>query len=112
MPLVLHRELLAISRKGGQLTVKGDILVEWDHRVERCATQEGDEVSAYGKEDEDDIDWTRQLVSMGLQATHCAKLEQRLVRGLISAQSERREHYGPKVQPNVALAVTKLSLRS
>jgi hypothetical protein len=65
---VSHRELVKVDHMGEDVHdgaddngpgcgyVQGDILVKGDDLVKRGAAEEGDEVAADGKEDEDDID--------------------------------------------------------
>jgi hypothetical protein len=42
------------DRPSGGL-VEGDVLVKGDDLIERCATEEGNEIAADGEEDEDDV---------------------------------------------------------
>jgi len=46
----------ADNNRPGSGLVEGNILVKGDDLVERCATEEGDELASDGEEDEDDID--------------------------------------------------------
>jgi hypothetical protein len=83
--------------------VEGDVFVEGDDVVQRCPSEERDEVTANREEDEDDVDVQNESGGSG---NGCEDVPN------ASAGTHKflSDNYAPKVMPNVALAPTRLSL--
>ena len=83
-----------------------DVPVERNDRVQRCSSEERDEVPAYGKQDEDYVDC---LVNEICTWTYCEGLVLRLLQSLSFSYYYGKVMDIPNDQPNVPLALLRLS---
>jgi len=86
--------------------MKINISIEWDNRVQRRSPEERDEVPAYGKQDEDYVDC---LVNEICTWTYCEGLVLRLLQSLSFSYYYGKVMDIPNDQPNVPLALLRLS---
>jgi hypothetical protein len=91
--------------EGGWLTVKIDVPIEWDDRVQRRSSEERDEVPAYREQDEDNVDY-HQIYRC---PTYYEGLGPKLLQSLHISLYYGNGMAIPNDQPNVPLALLRLS---
>jgi hypothetical protein len=86
--------------------MKIDVPIEWDNRVQWRSSKERDEVPAYGKQDEDNVDC--HVIDIRTW-TYYEEPGPRLLQSLHISLYHSKGMDAPNDQPNVPLALLRLS---